>query len=78
MPVELHARWNMECAPEYDSFAGSQDRDLIEQAARLHRNNAFEVVDVVRVLQPVGNEVGALTDDGLTDLAGTLARDDER
>lgn len=36
------------------------------------------MVDVVRVLQTVADEIGALADDRLTDLARALAGDDER
>ncbi|MNL81104.1 hypothetical protein D3C87_2081300 [compost metagenome] len=36
------------------------------------------MVDVVGVLEPVADEIRALADDGLADLARPLAGDDER
>lgn len=77
-PVELHPRRNMERASEYNSLAGRQDRDLIEKTSRLNRNDALKVVDVVRILQPVRNEIGALADNSLADLARPLACDYQR
>lgn len=76
--VELDPRRDMKGATENDGFARREDCDLIEQPASLHRNDAAEVVDVVRILKTVADEVGALADDGLADFAGTLAGDHER
>lgn len=44
----------------------------------MHRDDAAEMVDVVWILEAVTDEVGALADNCLADLARTLAGDDER
>src|ERR1700738_1903119 len=76
--IELDARGDMKSAAKHDGFAGCQYRHLVEQAPCLHRNDATEVVDIIGILQPVTDEVGALADDRLADFAGSLAGNNQR
>lgn len=71
--VHPNPRWDVECAAQDNAFTRCQHCHLVEQAPRLAWNDAAEMLDVVRVLQPVHDEVGTLADDGRADLAGALA-----
>jgi hypothetical protein len=68
----------VEGAHEHDCFAGREDRHLIEQASRLHRDDASEMINIIGILEPVADEVRTLADDSLANLARPLTRDDQR
>ncbi|MBF0563042.1 MAG: hypothetical protein HQL37_13715 [Alphaproteobacteria bacterium] len=76
--VELDTSRHMKRAAEDNSLAGGEDRHLIEEPSRLHRDDAAEMVNVVRVLKPMADEIRALADDCRADFAWALAGYDQR
>jgi hypothetical protein len=67
----------MKCAAENYGFTGSKYRYLIKKPPRLHWDDTPKVVNIIGILQPMTDKVGALTDDCFTDLAGPLACDNQ-
>src|SRR5690606_9628592 len=76
--IDLDSRGDVNRAAKHDGLASCEHGNLIEQALRLPGNDPLEVVDVVGILKPVGEEIGALADDRGADFARPLARNDER
>ena len=70
--IDIHTGRDMEGASEHNSFAQIEDGDLVKKPPRLQRNDPSEVVDVVRVLEPVAYEICTLTNYGLADFTRTL------
>ena len=67
----------MKGAPKDDCLARGQDCHLIKQPACLHWDNPTEMIDIIKDLQSVADEIGTLARNRLTNLARSLARDNE-
>ena len=55
--IDMHARGHVKCASKYNRLSRVEDRDLIQKATSLHRDNASKVFDIIWVLQPMAYEI---------------------
>ena len=61
-----------------DSLTRCQNSNLIEEPLCLPWNDSFKMINIVGVLEAMGEKVGTLTDDGRADFARPLTSNDKR
>jgi hypothetical protein len=75
---DANATRHIHGAPHEQCFAWHKHSDLIQHLPEPCRENPPEVLDIIRILNAMNDEVSALGEHGLADFGGALTCDNQR